>query len=228
MQDAVVLFVDDEQNILKSLKRGLFEKKFEKYFATSANEALTILAKKNISILVTDLRMPGIDGIELSQIVTEKYPKITKIVLTGYYQVTTILAAINKGHVDQYLTKPIKIETELLPALIRGQNSYLLKHQQEVLIKELEKKNQELKDRNNIVEDMMLKTDNMRKNRSKIIVNIANYIEPFLEKMLNESTLQQNHEDDSIREFMQFIKEESKSIQEKVTMIRSIISKEME
>lgn len=60
-----VLFVDDEQLILKSIERSLHEESYERYFASSGEEALLILEKRLIDVLVTDMRMPGMKGLDL-------------------------------------------------------------------------------------------------------------------------------------------------------------------
>ena len=60
-----VLFVDDEQNILNSLRRGLADEEFYCHFATSGNQALEIMKQYNIAVIVTDMRMPEMTGLEL-------------------------------------------------------------------------------------------------------------------------------------------------------------------
>jgi DNA-binding NtrC family response regulator len=73
MEEAV-LFVDDEVNILNSLRRGLIDVDYKCFFASSGKEALEIMKENLISVIVTDMRMPEMDGLTLLKEVKEKYP----------------------------------------------------------------------------------------------------------------------------------------------------------
>lgn len=115
-----VLFVDDEIRILNSIKRLVFGKEFESLFANDGNEALEILANNTVHVLVTDMRMPGMSGLELLRIVKEKSPYTARIVLSGYTQVTTLLTAINQGEIFRYIIKPWEDEDELMTAIEDG------------------------------------------------------------------------------------------------------------
>lgn len=109
-----VLIVDDEVEILKSLNRGLHSESYKRIFASSGAQALELFARENqISVIITDMRMPGMNGLDLLKSISEISPHTVKIVLTGYTQLPQILATIN--HVDVYkiLTKPWDLETEL-------------------------------------------------------------------------------------------------------------------
>lgn len=105
-----VLFIDDEENILKSIKRSLLDVKFQVITTTKPDEAVEIMAAKRINVLVTDLKMPGMNGIDLIRYVSSKYPYVSIIVLSAYYQVSTVLSVIRSGEVYYYFTKPLKME----------------------------------------------------------------------------------------------------------------------
>ena len=107
-----ILFVDDDEKILKSLQRGFLDEPYKTYCATSGKEALKILERREIHVLVTDMRMPEMSGIELLRIVKEEYPRIVRLVLSGYTQVGTLLTAINQGEIFKFITKPWKLEDE--------------------------------------------------------------------------------------------------------------------
>lgn len=116
-EKTTVLFVDDEEKILKSLKRGLLYEPYKKIFANSGQEALEVLEGNQVHIIVTDMRMPEMNGLELLKIVKEKYPHIVRMVLSGYTQISTLLTAINQGEIYKYITKPWKLDEEFVPAV---------------------------------------------------------------------------------------------------------------
>ncbi|MFB9058255.1 sigma-54-dependent transcriptional regulator [Mariniflexile ostreae] len=104
-----ILIVDDDMNILELLQRHLQSWNYHTYKAVSVKEAVTILRDTPIDLLITDLKMPEIDGFELIKFVSEHYPKLPKLVVTGYPSVQDSLAAIKSG-VVAYLTKPFTRE----------------------------------------------------------------------------------------------------------------------
>ena len=100
-----ILIVDDDVNILELLQRHLQSLNYHVFKAVSVKEAVSILRDSTIDLLITDLKMPELDGSELIKFVSEHYPKMPKLVVTGYPSVQDSLAAIKSGVVD-YLTKP--------------------------------------------------------------------------------------------------------------------------
>lgn len=104
-----ILIVDDDIHILELLQRHLQSWNYHSYKAVSVKEAVQILRDTHIDLLITDLKMPEIDGTELIKFVSEHYPKLPKLVITGYPSVQDSLAAIKSGVVD-YLTKPFTKE----------------------------------------------------------------------------------------------------------------------
>lgn len=104
-----ILIVDDDIHILELLQRHLQSWNYHTYKAISVKEAVQILRDTNINLLITDLKMPEIDGTELIKFVSEHYPHLPKLVITGYPSVQDSLAAMKSGVVD-YLTKPFTKE----------------------------------------------------------------------------------------------------------------------
>lgn len=104
-----ILIVDDDINILELLQRHLKSWNYHTFKAISVKEAVQILRDTKIDLLITDLKMPEIDGFELIKFVSEHYPTLPKLVVTGYPSVQDSLAAIKSGVVD-YLTKPFTKE----------------------------------------------------------------------------------------------------------------------
>jgi DNA-binding NtrC family response regulator len=117
METGTVLFVDDEEKILTSLKRGLMDEPYNAIFANSGQEALEILSQNEVHVLVTDMRMPEMSGLDLLRTVKEEYPDIVRMVLSGYTQVATLITAINQGEIFKFITKPWKLEEEFKPAI---------------------------------------------------------------------------------------------------------------
>lgn len=104
--NAKILLVDDEPIILEFLKAGLSELGCELYCATSGHQALEMLATYSVDIVISDMVMPEMSGDELLQRISEQYPEIIRIVLTASPELSSILQAINNGHIWGYLQKP--------------------------------------------------------------------------------------------------------------------------
>jgi len=139
MEKRTVLFVDDEEKILKSLKRGLLDEPYNTLFATSGKEAIEILQREEVHIIVTDMRMPEMSGLELLRIVKQDYPHIVRMVLSGYTQVTTLLTAINQGEIFKFITKPWQLEEEFKPAIREAVEYYEFRNQRQTVEAELKK-----------------------------------------------------------------------------------------
>ena len=106
----VILFVDDEPTILDLLREQFPPSLgFEPLTAGSAEEALVVLARRAVDLLVTDQRMPGMRGVELAAQARELQPDVTAILLTAYTEPQEIVEAINVGHVYRYVTKPWRV-----------------------------------------------------------------------------------------------------------------------
>lgn len=101
-----ILCVDDEINILHSVKRLLRKENYQILTASSATEALKILETNPVHLLLADQRMPGMNGTELLAVVKERYPDAIRIILSGYTDVDSITESINKGHVYKFFLKP--------------------------------------------------------------------------------------------------------------------------
>ena len=101
-----ILFVDDEPNVLSGLRRLLREKRrvWTMRFANGGEEALQILENESFDVIVSDMRMPGIDGAELLTRVARDYPQTVRLVLSGQSDHEKIFRAVGPAH--QFLTKP--------------------------------------------------------------------------------------------------------------------------
>lgn len=110
MKKRAILFVDDDSIVLRSIARGLLDEPYNIFLAKSGEEAIKILSKEEIHILVTDIRMPDMDGIELLRIVTKEYPHIIKMVLSGYSKTTDLTMAIHQEGIFKFIPKPWNLE----------------------------------------------------------------------------------------------------------------------
>ena len=106
MTERTVLCVDDELNVLRSLKRLLRKEPFRLLIAESGAEALEVLKKEEVHVVCSDYRMPGMTGTELLSKVAELYPLTVRVVLSGYADIAAIVEAINNGHIYRFLSKP--------------------------------------------------------------------------------------------------------------------------
>lgn len=100
-----IMIVDDEPANLRLLER-LFRRDYEVITAASGAEALQLLSRHDVALLITDQRMPGMTGIELLKQTVSFRPHMVRIILTGYTDIGALVEAINCGHVYKYVTKP--------------------------------------------------------------------------------------------------------------------------
>ncbi|MBI3713129.1 MAG: EAL domain-containing protein [Burkholderiales bacterium] len=101
-----LLLVDDEQNIVSALKRLVRRDGYEILTANSGFEALEILEKHAVDVIISDQRMPGMTGVEFLSKVKELHPDTIRLMLSGYTELNSVTDAINEGAVFRFLTKP--------------------------------------------------------------------------------------------------------------------------
>ncbi len=138
-----VLIVDDEPGVTNSLQRSLRKEGFELTAANSAQEALNILDKQKVDILICDEIMPGMGGTELLSLVRRRYPDTIRIILTGRATLETAIKAINEGEVYRFLTKPCS-DYELITTIRQGINHLKLLRQSNRLLELYKKKSRTL------------------------------------------------------------------------------------
>lgn len=102
-----LLFVDDEPNILSALKRLFRPLGYQVFTAESGDAGLEILKGGTpIDLVVSDMRMPGMGGAEFLEQVRRQWPDVVRILLTGYADMESTVAAINRGEIYRYIAKP--------------------------------------------------------------------------------------------------------------------------
>ena len=101
-----ILFVDDEPNVLKSMLRIFRQENYGLLTAGSAQEALSKLSQNQVQVVISDHRMPEMNGTDLLREIKKRYPAIIRIMLTGYADVDAVMGAVNDGAVYKFITKP--------------------------------------------------------------------------------------------------------------------------
>ena len=134
MEKRTVLFVDDEEMLLGSLRRSVIDEPYNSLFANSGKEALEILKGNEVHVLVTDMRMPDMDGLELLKVVKDKHPHIIRIILSGYTDTEALLASINQGEIYRFITKPWKSNIELKIIIRQALEFYELHSEHDMLL----------------------------------------------------------------------------------------------
>jgi response regulator RpfG family c-di-GMP phosphodiesterase len=107
MGEYTVMFVDDEPYVLESMQRMFHTSPYKVLLAESGEEALELMGRERVDILITDQRMPKMTGIELCHAVKGMYPSTIRIILSGYTDINDLIKAINQGEVYRFLRKPM-------------------------------------------------------------------------------------------------------------------------
>lgn len=105
-QKRTLLLVDDEQNIVSSLKRLLRRDDYRILSANSGQEGLEVLAQHPVDVIVSDQRMPGMLGVDFLRAAKDLYPHTIRIMLSGYTELQSVTDAVNEGAIYKFLTKP--------------------------------------------------------------------------------------------------------------------------
>jgi putative nucleotidyltransferase with HDIG domain len=143
-----ILLVDDEENILKSLQRLLIDEEFEVHMATSAEQGIAaIKGLDNVGLIVSDQRMPGMNGSEFLQFCREAVPDALRILLTGYSDISATIDAINKGGAFRYISKPWN-DAELVQTIRDAVRQYALFVENRRLNELVHQQNEELQEWN--------------------------------------------------------------------------------
>ena len=119
MEQRTVLFVDDDVIVLQSLERGLMDESYNKYFASSCKDALEIIQREVVHVLVTDMIMPDMTGIELLREARKVHPDIVCIALSGYENDKEVKNAVDQGEIFTLMKKPWKLNSASFEKTIR-------------------------------------------------------------------------------------------------------------
>lgn len=182
-----VLFVDDEENILKSLKRLLIDEEIEILTATSGEQGLVVLRNTpEIGLIVSDQRMPGLLGADFLRQSREIAPDALRIMLTGYADITATIEAINKGGAYRYISKPWDDE-EMISTIRDAVRQCRLISENKRLSALVQKQNEELQEWNTNLKSRVLeqttairiRNDELRELNDKMQKNFENCLTAF-------------------------------------------------
>lgn len=160
-QPSTLLLVDDEKNILSSLRRLFRPDGYEVLTAQSGEEALDLMKEYQVDLILSDMRMPQMDGAQLLAAVARDWPETVRMLLTGYADLESTVDAINKGHIYGYFSKPWddnEIRLSVRHALERKQ----LEQEKRRLQRLTQQQNRELQDLNaNLEQKVQARTEEL-------------------------------------------------------------------
>ncbi|HEX5338685.1 MAG TPA: HD domain-containing phosphohydrolase [Gallionella sp.] len=152
---ATLLFIDDEANILAALKRLFRPLGYNILTAESGAEALALLENETVDLVVSDMRMPHMSGAEVLEQVRIKWPDVVRILLTGYSDLNSTVAAINRGEIYRYIAKPWDDNDIVLVVRDALERKHLMAEKRRLEALTL-RQNEELKALNASLEDKVL------------------------------------------------------------------------
>ena len=151
MDEKIILCVDDEIDVLNALRRELRKVADEVLTATSGKEGLEVLASREVAVVISDMRMPEMDGAQFLHGVLELQPETFRILLTGYSDIDATIAAVNEGEIHRFLQKPWQSQALHL-AVNQGLERFALIQENRRLTDELAERNQLLQELNETLE----------------------------------------------------------------------------
>lgn len=162
LRDSVLLLVDDEANILASLRRLFRPDGYRVLTAEGGAAGLAILEREPVDLVISDMRMPEMTGAQFLQQVAERWPDVIRILLTGYADLNSTVEAINKGHIYSYFSKPWE-DNEIRLAVRHALEQKVLEEERRRLEELTRRQNAELKELNATLEEKVAaRTEELR------------------------------------------------------------------
>jgi len=181
---AKVLFVDDEENILKSLKRLLMDEEIDIFTANSGELGLEFLRNTpGVDLIVSDQRMPGLTGSEFLRQSRDIVPDALRIMLTGYADINATIDAINKGGAYRYVSKPWD-DDEMIRIIRDSVRQCRLLADNKRLSALVEKQNEELKEWNGNLKGRVLEQTAAIRIRNDELSGLSNKLQEEYENCL--------------------------------------------
>lgn len=174
-----LLAVDDEPNILAALRRLFRATGWRILTAGRAEEALALLATEAVDAVLSDMRMPGMDGVQFLERVSQGWPRTARLLLTGQADLGSTIAAINRGRLHRYITKPWN-DDELLLTLRQVAQNQQLEADKLALERLTQQQNNELKTLNSSLEiRVALRTEELAAANHRLKRNYLTSIKAF-------------------------------------------------
>ena len=169
-----ILFVDDEKNVLRSLERTFLDEDYEILIATSGAEGLAVLQSVSpIQVVISDYRMPEMNGVDFLREVCSQWPDTVRIVLSGYADTASIVSAINEGQIYKFIPKPWN-DDELKVTIVNAVERYFLNKKNIELTEALKTKNEELKRINDNLERQVAEKSSNVMMQNEMLVRVQN------------------------------------------------------
>lgn len=181
-----ILCVDDEADNVDALER-LFRRKYNVLKSTSPVDALELLRKNKVTVIISDQRMPNLTGVELLAESIKMHPNAIRILLTGYTDIDSVVAAINSGHIYRYVTKPWD-PVDLLNAVDKAVERYEI--------------GEELIEKNVALERALAELQTLDQAKSQFMILVNHELKTPLTSMLSFADLLAETDLDSIQKRM--------------------------
>jgi FixJ family two-component response regulator len=163
-----VLFVDDEQNVLSAIKRMLFDEPYEQLYASSGEEALSLIKTNSLAVVVSDMRMPVMDGVSFLEKSREILPDTIRIILSGQADMLSVMQAINRGGIWRFISKPWN-DDDLKCTIRNALDLYAVRRERQCLLEELSQKNEQLESINRELEERVLQRTALIEAQKKLL-----------------------------------------------------------
>ena len=175
-EEITILCVDDEQNVLNALKRLFIDEDYTIIIASSGEEGLRCLTHGHIQIVISDYRMPGMDGVEFLREVCTQWPQTVRIVLSGYADTASIVEAVNEGQIYKFIPKPWN-DDDLKVNVTNAIERYFLYKRNTELTSALREKNEELTELNRELEKLLAEKSAHLEFRSNVLTAHQNILD---------------------------------------------------
>lgn len=176
-QPTRILCVDDEKNVLRSLERIFLDDDYDILTAQSGEEGLELLeTAEEVQVVISDYRMPGMNGVDFLREVFKLRPESIRIVLSGYADTAAVVAAINEGKIYKFIPKPWN-DDELRFTVAKAIEAFTIQRQNWQLAEELRLKNDELKELNGQLERLVEKRTAELVLQNRALVQARNVLE---------------------------------------------------
>jgi two-component system NtrC family sensor kinase len=171
-----ILCIDDEPGVLKAIQRLFLDYDYMILTAQSGEEGFSILEKETVQVVISDYRMPSMDGVEFLKHVHARWPQTVRIVLSGYADMSSIVGAINEGQVYKFVPKPWN-DDELRVTVANAIERYFLFVKNVALTTELQRRNHELAELNEELQKALAMKSSYIELRNKILTSYQSLLD---------------------------------------------------